>query len=713
MNIRQSALRKNKRARLVNSRPLFYGFLAFGLGIALAYFLFSLNLTFLILLAAAGSVLFGCLIWRRQFINLLLVVVCFGAGIGAYFLECSKFSHAEYAGNNYSVVGRVTTKIYDKADYVFVVLQDVKFDGSAAPNIALSIQKYGSGFAAEAGMLLGFDAEVYSEFLFENGTFNSFAYKNQTSLCAYVDAVDINVLSTGNLNFAETVRLQARDIIQAWMPFQTAELAYSILFGDQTLLDEDIKKNFATSGLGHLVAVSGLNTAVLVASLYFLLKLFRTPKVAKFCIVAVILLFYCYLCSFAPSVVRASLMAIVFLASGLLARQYDLLSSLGVAGLIILLFSPFAVFDAGFLMSFMCVVAIGMLAKPVANFYQNRCRFPKALADALAIDICTTLAIAPILATYFSQISFLSWLANLVCVPLFSLAYIIIFFVVVIASIIPFVGALLYVPHLILALIIWFAGCIASVEGLIINIYSLSVVGVVAFYLCLFFSGKMFMSNLTKRLTAISICVVSAVVLLPVTTMPALPKTASFTALNSYSPASVFTSKSGEVLVVGGGELAQVEEYLMFKNIRNVTALVITENANLATPFVQKYNPKYVVEDNMCLTSYGDFAVEFLHLNGLTKGVYVKIEDFGVVFATSHIGDVQAVSLKSKLLSYDVDALYENTEKKNFYATSNYEYVFSAEQVAGISAKNIATKMRGAFTFAVSGDIMGEIRSVN
>ena len=698
------------KKRFINFRPLFYGFLAFAIGIAFSYYLFNLDTTYIVLFSVLTALIVGYCVFRKTFVNLLIIFSCFALGVGCYFIDTKNFTTNLTAGQEYVVEGRATTHIYDNEETIYVILDSVTLDGNKSDNLGLTIYKI-DGFNIESGQRIKFTANIYDEFLFENGQFNSFAYKMDTTHNAFVNSTDVQIISSGNLTFAENVRLYVKNLLHSFMPFETAELSYSILFGDQTQLDEEIKENFATSGLGHLVAVSGLNIAVLVACLYWLLRLFKTTKIFRFIFVSIVLLFYSYLCSFSPSVVRASIMAIVFLASTLLGRQYDLLSSLGVAGFIILLINPFSVFDAGFLMSFISVIAIGILANPLTKFFNQKCKIPNAFANALAIDISTTLAISPILALYFGQISFFSWLTNLICVPLFSFAYILVFALVFVVSAFKFLGFLLFVPNIIMQFIIWFSGVIASLDFAIINLYSLSIIGAVAFYFCLFFISQMFMGGITQRLTASAMSVVVATIMVFAVDRPNIPNSATYTQINTYSPCAVLTSSSGQVLVVGYND--DMESYLRYKRIENITAFVSPNGAESeGLAFTQKY---YV--STLCFSapekiSVGDFAVQHIYQNELLKALYVEVDGVGIVMGVNYIGSKQAENIRNILSPYNPQILFESRESKNFLETYSYSYVVSNDKISGIE-NNFATKISGTFTFSISNGIISEIRSEN
>ena len=110
-----------------------------------------------------------------------------------------------------------------------------------------------------------------------------------------------------------------------------------MLFGGKQGLSDELKDMFSYSGISHILAVSGLHIGVLVSLIYYCLKKIKLNKFVKLILLATVLIFYSYLCDFTPSVCRASIMAVILCLCDLYKIQYDALSSLSIAGIIILL----------------------------------------------------------------------------------------------------------------------------------------------------------------------------------------------------------------------------------------------------------------------------------------------------------------------------------------------------------------------------------------
>ena len=114
-----------------------------------------------------------------------------------------------------------------------------------------------------------------------------------------------------------------------------ANLAYSSIFGDRSELDEETYDYFKLSGVAHLLAVSGLHVGILVLILNKVFDGLRLKRWLKLIFLSIMLILYSYLCGFTTSVVRASIMAICLVGARTLFKEYDSLSSKGVAGIIL------------------------------------------------------------------------------------------------------------------------------------------------------------------------------------------------------------------------------------------------------------------------------------------------------------------------------------------------------------------------------------------
>ncbi len=133
---------------------------------------------------------------------------------------------------------------------------------------------------------------------------------------------------------------------------ENAAFLKALYFGDRSGLGEDLKDLFLKTGTLHILAVSGFNIGFLAALLFGLMRPLRLPKNARLGAVLAGIWAYCLVVGWQAPVLRASIMASIYLIGEMIGRKGNLLNSLGLAALIILAFCPMQAFDAGFQLSF-------------------------------------------------------------------------------------------------------------------------------------------------------------------------------------------------------------------------------------------------------------------------------------------------------------------------------------------------------------------------
>jgi competence protein ComEC len=132
---------------------------------------------------------------------------------------------------------------------------------------------------------------------------------------------------------------------------------------------------------------------------------------------------------FEAPIVRASLMAGIFLIGRLLQRQTDPLNVISAAALIILFINPQQLFQASFQLSFMAVIAIVFLYQRLKFLFDKSVLFRKlsehSIGDFLGklflISLSAQLGTLPLVAYYFHRFSIISFLMNLLVIPLLGI----------------------------------------------------------------------------------------------------------------------------------------------------------------------------------------------------------------------------------------------------------------------------------------------------
>jgi competence protein ComEC len=218
-----------------------------------------------------------------------------------------------------------------------------------------------------------------------------------------------------------------------------AALAHGLLFGERASLSDEVDEAFRRTGLTHLLAISGMNLAIFLAGLWFVLRLFGLRPVFAYPLVGVSVLAILWLVGLPVSLVRAAIL-FGFLALGsvladlgaILRRSVSVTQGLAAAALVILAIRPTALFDVGFQLSFgatAAIVAVVSLALGESESASPRAernalleRVARYGAGLVAVSLAAQAGTAPFLAWHFGMVYPLSLFANLLVVPLATVA---------------------------------------------------------------------------------------------------------------------------------------------------------------------------------------------------------------------------------------------------------------------------------------------------
>ncbi|ACM61009.1 competence protein ComEC [Caldicellulosiruptor bescii] len=230
---------------------------------------------------------------------------------------------------------------------------------------------------------------------------------------------DIEVIYQGKnvLNLLNRFSTQLNNLIDSSFENDISSLLKGLILGNKSTIPDDVYKDFQRSGLAHLLAVSGGNVGVLCAFVEILFR--RILKIygkgVNFLIIGVIVIF-AIVTGMSASVVRASIMAIIFYAGRIIYRNPDTLNSLSVSSVLMLLVNPLFLFDIGFQLSFLSVLSIILFCKGIYEYFA-KLKIPRGISSLIAVSISAQILILPLIAYYFSEISVISFLTNIVAVP--------------------------------------------------------------------------------------------------------------------------------------------------------------------------------------------------------------------------------------------------------------------------------------------------------
>ncbi|MFT6408200.1 MAG: competence protein ComEC [Arenicella sp.] len=187
---------------------------------------------------------------------------------------------------------------------------------------------------------------------------------------------------------------------------------------------------FQTTGVSHLMAISGLHVGLVFIGIAFLLRWLLWPiaqifeYVPRQQLVLLPALFsatlYAGLAGFSVSTQRALIMLVVYVLCKFLARDAELMKVLLIAIVVLLIVDPFSILDIGFWLSCGAVAVISLVsAKPKPVIEQAAADEPRKQLGLVKLQPLLWLGMLPLSVLFFGKVSLISPLVNLLAVPLF------------------------------------------------------------------------------------------------------------------------------------------------------------------------------------------------------------------------------------------------------------------------------------------------------
>lgn len=189
-------------------------------------------------------------------------------------------------------------------------------------------------------------------------------------------------------------------------------LLLGIVFGIKSNFSSNFLEDLKLLGLMHVIAASGMNvtlTAGFLSSIFLVFLKRQTALIFTILGIGV----YAFLAGFEPSIVRASIMGIIVFSAQILGRQRLSAYSLFITAYIMILFSPYVLWDIGFQLSFLATAGLIFL-RPILYELSFLKSFFKLIlvGEDVSTTIAAQIATLPILLANFGIYSIFSVLIN-------------------------------------------------------------------------------------------------------------------------------------------------------------------------------------------------------------------------------------------------------------------------------------------------------------
>lgn len=258
-----------------------------------------------------------------------------------------------------------------------------------------------------------------------------------------------------------------------------ASLLAGILLGNDNGMPPDLDEAFRTTGMTHIIAISGFNIAILIVILVTLSQPLLGRRGAVLFAVAGIA-FYTLLVGADASVVRAAIMGTVYLlTSRWLGRPAFSVASLLLAGMVMTAIRPLTLWDVGFQLSFAATLSLMLYADPLTRWTRQRLlqwldrgvveKLMGVLSEAVIITLAAQILTLPLIVGHFGQLSLVSLVANALILPAQPGVMIVGGLATLLGMVVPLLGQVVgWVAWLFLSYTIWWVRALAAVPGAVV-----------------------------------------------------------------------------------------------------------------------------------------------------------------------------------------------------------------------------------------------------
>jgi len=495
--------------KFVNFRPIVMIFVAIIVGVLCGYCAMKGHLWVFCCIASLIFLVGLLYLILKKFYVAVAIFIAFVMVLVGFFnfnLTYKKFSGDLYYDKSCKISGKLTDYYSEYDDSIFIIIKNptIIFEDKVKvydnKNIGAWIYFDQNDdrelFKNKAGSFVDFCCKLNNAPIFVDGI-NTFYIKNNVAFIA--TSVQEIEITQGRASFDEVTREYVKTVLVQNLTEETSPIAIALLLGDKSAISQELQNGYRTMGISHVFAVSGLHVGFIYTLIGFFIFKLRVLKWKAIPITFFPMLFYAWICGFSASVVRALIMATCSLILQGIGAKNDGLSSMSIAGSILLCICPLYLFDAGFLLSFSAVLGINCISKIIMKLLYTENKILKFLTDTLAISVGASVGVMPVVAHFYGEITLWGFLTNLIITPLIS-----VLFVLLLVGLIPFMKFIFVLPKYFILATNFLAREFASLPLGSFETQSFGI-AILFLFLAMFVFGGYF--NLSKKLKVITISV--------------------------------------------------------------------------------------------------------------------------------------------------------------------------------------------------------------
>ncbi|UCH80085.1 MAG: ComEC/Rec2 family competence protein [Nitrospiraceae bacterium] len=281
------------------------------------------------------------------------------------------------------------------------------------------------------------------------GVYSFDARKKQIYAVGYVMGLKVLGRGKGLTTWIHKKRQRLAWIMDNSLSEESSSVLKAIVPGLKGSIGQEMRDGFSSTGLSHLLSISGTHFGLLGFMIFTLIKelvkrvpsnmLIRmtviiTPTQIAVLITIPVLILYTFISGASLPTIRSLVMVIIYMLAVFLGRKGKWLNSLSIAAIVILLWQPTALFELSFQLSFLAVLSIGFVMEYMVNHDKQKLemnfeletheekkflkRLEKRIGYTLLITIAAVMGTAPFVLLHFNRFPLISPLTNLIITPL-------------------------------------------------------------------------------------------------------------------------------------------------------------------------------------------------------------------------------------------------------------------------------------------------------
>lgn len=383
-----------------------------------------------------GIILLVSKFWKRELhvedlqLSLFILLFCIGVTVGALRVQFIEEKNPYVCESSCVFDATIISSPETKDTYqVFTVrpvdtsggMYDVQIRAPRYPRFKIGETVSVQGKALLPSVIMPHDGEK---------SFDYVSYLHAKNIGSEMMFPSIEVLDSEAHSVQEYLGRWKEDLIARlglYVSSPASALASGMLFGDSSM-SKELTQTFRTSGLSHIVVLSGFNIAIVITSILFVFMFL--PLIIRIALASFFVVMFVMMVGGEASVMRATAMAFIGLLATLLGRAYVARQALIISFLAIILYEPQALrADASLHLSFLATAGIVYASAPLEKMLQKYMK-NKYMLSLFTTTLAAYFATLPYVMYTFGTVSLYALIANILVLPLIPITMLLSFMVV-------------------------------------------------------------------------------------------------------------------------------------------------------------------------------------------------------------------------------------------------------------------------------------------